>query len=230
MSVAIVHVVVPAHDEEQLLGRCLASLRAAAEDLDGDVAVRTTVVLDRCTDGSAEIAASYGADLVAVDAACVGVARAAGVDRVAALAAGHDPRTVLVATTDADSVVPVTWLRHLRDLVAVGHELVVGAVRPDPADVSGPALARWTSLHHRPAAHVHGANLAFTLAAYERVGGFPPVGTHEDVLLVAAMRSAGCRWTTGTTVLTSGRTVGRAPGGFAAYVGALVAETGCGQS
>lgn len=71
---------------------------------------------------------------------------------------------------------------------------------------------------------MHGANLAFTLAAYARSGGLRPVDLHEDQLLVKAMRAAGCRWTTGTSVQTSGRTTSRVRGGFATYLSTLVAQ------
>jgi len=227
MTGRIVHVVVPAHDEEELLGACLASVATAAARLLAEVpgvVVRTTVVLDRCTDASAAIAATYGVDTVVVDAANVGVARAAGLDRVAALADGHPSERVLVASTDADCVVPDRWLVDLHALAAAGHDLVVGAVHPDPEDLPLGALERWREWHRRPEAHVHGANLAFTLAAYVRSGGLRPVGLHEDVLLVTAMRAAGCRWTAGTSVQTSGRTTSRVRGGFASYLAALVVQ------
>jgi hypothetical protein len=168
MTGYIVHVVVPAHDEEELLGACLVSVATAAARLLAEVpgiAVRTTVVLDRCTDGTAAIAATYDVDTV-----------------------------------------------------------VVGAVHPDPADLPLGALERWRERHRRPEAHVHGANLALTLAAYARSGGLRPVDLHEDVRPVTAMRAAGCRWTTGTSVQTSGRTTSRVRGGFASYLAALVMQ------
>ncbi|GAA4703589.1 glycosyltransferase [Nocardioides conyzicola] len=227
MIVDVVHVVVPAHDEEELLGACLASVATAATALVTDlpgVVVRTTVVLDGCTDGTAAVAATYGVDTVAVDATSVGVARATGVERVAAQAEGHPPERVLVVSTDADCVVPERWLVDLWALASAGFDLVVGAVDPDPADLPSGVLDRWRDRHRRPEAHVHGANLAFTLAAYARSGGLRPVRLHEDVLLVAAMRDAGCRWTTATSVRTSGRTMGRVPGGFATYLAGMVAQ------
>jgi glycosyltransferase involved in cell wall biosynthesis len=223
----IVHVVVPAHDEEELLGACLASIAAAAARLVlelPEVIVRTTVVLDGCTDGSAAVAAAYGVDTVVVDAANVGVARAAGVDRATELARGHAPERVGLASTDADCVVPELWLVDLHALLAAGYDLVVGAVHPDPADLSLGVIERWRDRHRRSEAHVHGANLGFTLAAYARSGGLQPVSLHEDVLLVEAMRSAGCLWTTSASVQTSGRTAGRVRGGFATYLSALVAQ------
>jgi glycosyltransferase involved in cell wall biosynthesis len=227
MRIEVVHVVVPAHDEEELLGACLASVARAAANLLSDrpgVVVRTTVVLDRCTDGTAAVAAAYGVDTVVIDATSVGVARAAGIDRVLTLAGGRPPGQVLVASTDADCVVPEPWLVDLHALVSAGYDLVVGAVHPDPADLPLGVLERWRERHRRPDAHVHGANLAFTLAAYAHSGGLQPVGLHEDVLLVDAMRAAGCRWTTSTSVQTSGRTTGRVAGGFATYLSGLVAQ------
>lgn len=227
MTIEVVHVVVPAHDEEALLGDCLASVVTACAALAADlptVVVRTTVVLDRCTDASGAVAAAYGVDTVVVDATSVGVARAAGVERVAALAGGHPAERVLVVSTDADCVVPELWLVDLWALVSAGYDLVIGAVHPDPADLPRGVVERWRDRHRRPEAHVHGANLAFTLAAYGRSGGLAPVALHEDVLLVAAMRAAGCRWTAATSVQTSGRTTGRVSGGFATYLAGLVAQ------
>jgi len=227
MTMAVVHVVVPAHDEEQLLGACLASVATATARLLADlpgIAVRTTVVLDRCTDQTAAVAATYGVDTVVVDAASVGVARAAGIARVAELADGQPPESVLVVSTDADCVVPDLWLVDLHALVAAGYDLVVGAVHPDPADLPVRVVERWRARHRRPQAHVHGANLAFTLAAYDRSGGLQQVDLHEDLFLVEAMRAAGCQWTVSTSVQTSGRTTGRVRGGFATYLADLVAE------
>jgi glycosyltransferase involved in cell wall biosynthesis len=132
------------------------------------VVVRTTVVLDGCTDETAAVVAAYGVDTVVVDATCVGVARAAGVERVVELAGGHLAERVLVASTDADCVVPETWLVELLAHAAAGHDLVVGAVHPDPDDLPVGVVERWWARHRRPEEHVHGANLAFTLAAASR--------------------------------------------------------------
>ena len=55
-------VVVPARNEERLLPRCLQALQDAADRLAAErpgVAVRVVVVLDRCSDGSAEIVAGW---------------------------------------------------------------------------------------------------------------------------------------------------------------------------
>lgn len=52
-------VLVPAHDEEVLIGGCVASLLAAEHPVDRR---RVVVVADNCTDGTAAIAREHGAD------------------------------------------------------------------------------------------------------------------------------------------------------------------------
>ena len=222
-------VVVPAHDEEELLGRCLTSVAAAAAQLRTArpaVLVETMVVLDRCRDGSEAVAAQHPVEVLRIDAACVGVARARGVEQAARTCADLDPARVWVASTDADTTVSSTWLTQQVDAAEAGAHLVVGRVEPDTADLDGRVHAAWHRLH--PAAgdshHVHGANLGIRLDAYELAGGFPPLREHEDAVLVAAARRLGLRVASGTTAVTSGRLQGRAGGGFAGYLRRLRAH------
>ncbi|UAL29421.1 glycosyltransferase [Nocardioides rotundus] len=215
--------VVPARDEEELLPGCLDSMARAVEQLDmrhPGVHCTVTVVLDGCTDRSADaVGHRPWESALEADVRRVGAARAIGVLEAEQRLGQHDPAGVWVANTDADTRVPPHWLTEQVRLAALGHGLVVGTVRPDPADLTEAELARWQAGHrlvegHR---HVHGANLGFSLAAYRRVGGFPPVTAHEDVALVAAMRAAGVPWcaTTRTEVTTSGRRWSRVEDGFA---------------
>ena len=202
-------------------------MRAAADRLRAevpDVVVRTTVVLDRCTDGTAAVVAAFGVDVVEVDAGSVGVARAAGVRRVEELSSGCPPGAVLVVGTDADCVVPESWLVELHQLVVAGFELVVGAVHPDPADLPHSVLAQWRARHRRTRGARPRRQPRLHAGRPRPAGGTQPVRLHEDVLLVEAMRTSGCRWTTGTSVQTSGRTSGRVTGGFATYLAGLVAQ------
>ena len=55
-------VLVPAHDEEQMIASCLAAIEADRRPRD-----RVLVVADRCTDATAEIARSFGADVLERD-------------------------------------------------------------------------------------------------------------------------------------------------------------------
>lgn len=224
-----VGIVVPARDEERLLPRCLDALGTAISRLGverPDVLVRVVVVLDTCTDRTRQVAdACPFVMAVSVEVACVGAARAVGADHVAR-AHGMHPDNLWLLTTDADSAVPADWLTSHVELAESGFDAVVGTVEPDQADLSADVLGRWRSQHrlvlgHR---HVHGANLGMRFSAYAAAAGFETLLTHEDVRLVRRLRRNGARIlaTPHFPVLTSGRTEARAPGGFAAYLSALV--------
>jgi hypothetical protein len=218
----IVHVVVPAHDEQALVGECVRSLLVAVEDLvehHPEVEPRLTVVADRCADLTAQVAAELGADVIAVDAGCVGSARQAGVRRVEAAAGDVPADRVWVANTDADTVVPPHWLTRQLDLAATGFALVLGTAVPDHRGIDPTVLEAWHDLHTLTEGHphVHGANLGISLAALQRAGGFTPVQLGEDVALSEAVRRAGLPWcaTATTQVTTSSRLLSRVESGFA---------------
>jgi glycosyltransferase involved in cell wall biosynthesis len=101
----MIGVVVPAHNEEDHLGACLASLRrsGSSPQLQGE-AVMIVVALDSCTDRSESIARKCDAKVVSVHGHNAGVARAAGAE----LALQSGARWL--AFTDADSVVAQNWL------------------------------------------------------------------------------------------------------------------------
>ncbi len=223
-----VWVVVPAKNEEELLPRCLDALARAVARLEvrRRLDVSVVVVLDACTDRSAEIVAGHPTiKALRIDAAAVGAARAHGLDTILRRTGAAQRARVWVASTDADTVVPEHWLLRQVEAAAEGLDLLIGSVEPDPADLDPDELVAWWARHTIPEGHdhVHGANLGFRLDAYAAVGGFEPVAVHEDVRLVQALRAAGVRWraTTQTQVLTSGRRWGRTPAGFAAYVRSL---------
>lgn len=228
-----VGVVVPARDEEARLGACLDAIADARSDLMAarrDVEVDVVVVLDRCQDGSgAVVAARPDVSVLVVDAGVVGVARDRGVrhhlDR--ARANGVPPSHLWLAHTDADSLVPRDWLTVHLTLAEFGADAVVGQVQVDLRDRPATVAVRyWATYEVREGhPHVHGANLGCTGAAYESVGGFPPVAEHEDVALVRALRGAHrVHATPAAAVRTSARRDGRTPGGFAGHLRSLEAS------
>jgi glycosyltransferase involved in cell wall biosynthesis len=217
-------VIIPAADEEQRIGRCLAAVAAARRHLhhsDPAIAVRTIVVLDGCQDGTAMIAAaSPDVQTVAVTAGSVGAARRAGVG--AALAGAGSPRELWLANTDADSLVPETWLRFMVAEARQGVHLVLGTVTPGP-DLGPRTRAEWLGRHHLREGHphVHGANFGIRGDAYLALGGWPPLRTGEDTELARrAARTGHLRIsrTASIPVITSVRRDGRAPRGFSSYL------------
>lgn len=183
-AVSDIQVVIPAHDEEDWLGECLAALARSVTR--SPVPVRTTVVLDACADATAS-RIPPGVAVLEVECRNVGAARAAGFD-----AARSGPHTWF-ATTDADSLVPENWLvAQLRS--ARQHDVVVGTIRVDDWSPRTPVVARAHDAAYRPVdghPHVHGANLGLSAAAYARLGGFAPLAVHEDADLVARAEAAG---------------------------------------
>jgi len=213
-------IVVPVHDEAALLDRCLRALAMAVSAVDIPCEVR--IVLDACTDGSASVAARHPFPVVHLAGGAVGAARASGIHRAMANLAHLPPDRVWIANSDADSVVPANWLRDQLDSAEAGADVVVGTVRPDFDDLSPRHRQLWLETHipGLPNGHTHGANLGLRASTYLAAGGFTPVGEHEDVHLVDACRRIGASIVASDAaeVLTSGRFVGRTPGGYAGYL------------
>ena len=214
-------IVVPAHDEQNLLPACLASLRAAARHPAlRHVAVHLVPVLDACSDDSGEVARG-GLEVAARN---VGVARAAGFSRVLAAEAGRPADELWLATTDADSTVPSHWLAAQVRLACQGAEVVAGTVRvQDWSEQPALARSRFGQTYGAPGQghlHVHGANLGMSAAAYLDAGGVPPLALAEDQALVDALRGRARRLvaTGRIPVTTSGRRESRTVGGFADHL------------
>lgn len=216
------------HDEVELLPRCLAAVRVAADA--AGVPVHVLVVLDGCTDGSSAVIAAAGplglsTQVLRVAGANVGAARAAG---CAALLHQHSAAGLWLATTDADSEVGPSWLRRQLGYARAGYDAVAGTVTIDDWTSYGAQEQRAYLLRYRQRwghQHVHGANLGFSAEAYLAVGGFTALRTGEDVALIAALTATGCRiaWAGDVPVLTSGRRQGRAPNGMSRFLSALPA-------
>ncbi|HEX3958857.1 MAG TPA: glycosyltransferase [Trebonia sp.] len=221
-----VGVIVPAHNEQDLLPACLASLRRAARALRG-TQVHPVVVADACRDSTAKVARRGGATVVTISARNVGAARAAGVREVLGRTRHLDPADIWLATTDADTVVPVNWLRQQARYASQGWDAVVGTIQvadwsgyqPATRSLFGERYDGETGLHP----HVHGANLAFRASAYLMAGGFPAASTAEDHALVAALTAGGSRVlrTRALPVITSARRESRTPHGFSHYLAEL---------
>lgn len=230
MTFRAVAVVIPAHNEEELLPAALEAVSVAAgrPELAG-VRVLTVVVADACRDRTADVARRAGALVVPAQGHSPGRARAIGTERALRELGTPDDDT-WIAATDADSEVPAQWLVHHARSAAEGWDAVVGTVTVRTTE----ALARrhraayeatrpptGTSWRHP---HVHGANLGLTARAYRDIGGFLPLDVGEDRALVAALESRGHRVlrSAAAPVVTSARPLGRARGGFASHMAALL--------
>lgn len=227
---AAIGVVIPARNEQERVDGCLAAVTASAARLrrrpgGAQVPVRIVVVLDDCRDGTAERVARWpGVCPVVCTAGRVGAARSVGIEQVLARFArdGLPEAAIWIANTDADSTVPAGWLGLQAAAARRGAAMLLGTVRPDPAELDREIRQRWFRRHRLGDGHphVHGANLGVRADWYRRVGGFPLVARQEDVALAGAVAAAGGRIdrTGAGPVQTSARLSGRAPGGMADYL------------
>lgn len=213
-------VVVPAHDEEQLITAALDAIAAAAAAIAPRARTTVVVVANACTDRTADLARARGAAVVEADIADVGAARAAGFAWAMTQGAGALDR-LWFATTDADSRVPSEWLAAQLGAAAGGGDVYLGTVALEPA-----ARASFTAWVQSYAAsrddaghgHVHGASMGMRATAYVAAGGFRSMECDEDADLVTRLTAGGARivWDESCPVITSSRLVARAPRGVAA--------------
>ena len=232
-------VVVPAHNEEQTIAASLDSvlfaIRTASPRLHQ---AKVVVVADRCTDQTVSIVRSAHADNDAVlvsecSEGNVARARAFGVAIGRGAVSMPDTRKVWVANTDADTIVPSDWIS--RQLAfADGHACGVAGVVEVHEFADLPSSApRHFAAHYSSTIpdsgshpHVHAANLGFRLDAYDRAGGWGRLPRSEDRDLWSRLQRSGAPLVAASDlrVVTSGRAVGRVPGGFADWLRHHVTE------
>lgn len=161
-----VSVVIPARDDAEGIGRCVAAV--LAQDTPPDQVV---VVDNGSTDRTAEVATRAGATVISEPRPGSYIARNSGV-RVTA--------SEIVAFTDADCSPTSTWLTHLLEPFAdAGVGGVSGVVLPSEVRT---APQRWalqrrlldqeTSHHHPFLPFAATANVAYRREVWERLGGF----------------------------------------------------------
>ncbi|MEC7521748.1 MAG: glycosyltransferase [Myxococcota bacterium] len=213
-------VVIPARDEAHTVGDAVRTARRALRRA-GLGWAPVVVVADGCADDTAAVAAEAGALVVETRAGCVGAARAAGA-RALLSTLGADPARTWIASTDADTRVPVRWIERHLDAARAGVHALAGVVRvgsfsEHPEGARARFAARYELRSDGTHPHVHGANLGVRADAYLAVGGFPALPVAEDHALWRALGEAGFRRQASTRVwvTTSGRRRGRAPRGFA---------------
>jgi glycosyltransferase involved in cell wall biosynthesis len=210
----VIGIVIPAHQEQELIGAAVVAARLAAGHLSlAGEEVQIVVVLDACSDDTGAIAHAHGARTIAVSERNVGAARAAGSEVLLARGARW------LAFTDADTVVAADWLATQ---LALQSDAVCGCVQVGDWAVHGVQaedLRAAFESQYRPVEghrHIHGANLGVSATAYRRAGGFQALTSSEDVALVDALIASGASVTfsAGPRVITSARPDHRAPAGF----------------
>lgn len=195
-----VSIVVPAHDEEKLLGETLRALATSAAAM--DVPYEVIVVDDGSTDRTAEVARDHGAAVVAVNVRQIAAARNAGA-RVA--------RGQLLIFVDADTLVPPAVLRQAIDAWRGGA--VGGGAMPTFPE----GTARWadamisaTCWFMRRVRWAAGCFVFVRRDAFEAVGGFDErFYASEEIHFSRAVKKRGRFVIVADRVMTSARKADR---------------------
>jgi len=199
----MISVVIPAFNEQGYIVRCLESLKN--QDYAGDFEV--IVVDSQCTDGTVSIARKMGARVISQGER--GIARARQCGFVAA-------RGEIIASTDADTLLPEDWLSRIDCLFAREPQAVAVAGHFLLSD--GPLPVRFwlkVSLLLMPFItwlipglwNFSGTNFAVRASVFNRLGGFnTELEFGEDVDLCRRLRQEGkVVFEPGLLVRTSGR-------------------------
>lgn len=161
-------VVIPAHNEEKYIGKCLRAVRSAAKYVIPD-RVEVIVVANRCTDRTAAIAEHYGAKVVMNGDKCISAVRNAGIR-----AAGGE----IIVTVDADSLMTKLSLREVAEMLESG-DFVGGGTMPrfDRKSLGITCSALYVAANVMPImwrnkAMLSGAMFWFYKRDFELTGGF----------------------------------------------------------
>jgi glycosyltransferase involved in cell wall biosynthesis len=163
----LISIVIPAHNEEQFLSETLRAIKTQTYKN-----FEVIVVDNNSTDATAQIAKAYGARVISESIKGVAAARQAGF-----MAA----KGSIIASTDADTIVPHNWLSRISekfesrpDIVAYGglYSLYSG---PLSARMAFPDIAYLAWCIHRLTSgswSLPGSNMAVRADAFKSIGGF----------------------------------------------------------
>jgi glucosyl-3-phosphoglycerate synthase len=231
-------VVVPARNEEELIGSCLRAL-AEQEGVPCEE-YEVLLVLDRCTDGTEALARDVAASYPSLRLYCLdgpgkgsGHARRVGMevacDRLHAVGRPH----ALISSTDADTIVAPDWISAQLAANERGARAIGGRIELADDGTVPKALIEWHLIRgdsryrkllsepepSRRTEHwqFSGASMAVTAAVYRKIGGLEPRDALEDEQLERVLHRHGVpiERLLSVRVATSARFVGRASQGLA---------------
>ena len=116
MSLPSVSVIIPAHNEEKYVERCIESINEAASVYGGDV--EKIVVCNRCTDHTALLAENAGARVVYNEDRCIAIVRNDGIKAA---------RGEIILTVDCDNRMTRGTIKEAVSLLETGKYIGGGA-------------------------------------------------------------------------------------------------------
>ena len=173
-------VVIPAHNEERYIARCLRAAAWAAKRYGGRV--EAIVVCDRCTDRTAQIAQRLGARTIEVEERCIARVRNAGI---------RAARGDIVVTIDADNTMTPGTLTEIAALLDTGRYIGGGA----PIRFERYSFPLWCNdMMCRVGFAVTGLYCGIFWAerrTFDAIGGFVEKRAMEDAATAKALRAYG---------------------------------------
>ena len=173
-------VIIPAHNEERYVARCIGSVRRAADH--SGFKTEIIVVCNRCTDRTAELAKAHGARIIENEDRCIAAVRNAGIR-----AACGD----IIVTIDCDNRMTRGTLREIAYLLRTGRYIGGGA----PIRFERYSFPLWCNdMLCRLSFRITGLYCGIFWAERETflaVGGFSELKAMEDAATAKALRAYG---------------------------------------
>ena len=233
-----VSVVVPARNEETLVGSCLRAL--AVQEGVARTGYEVLLVLDRCTDTTRERALEVAGEFPELRLHLLygpgegsGHARRVGMEAACERLLGLGRPRGLISSTDADTVVAPGWLAAQLEAASRGARAIGGRIELADDESLSEEILSWHAergrLRHQKLLsdpdnsgktehwQFSGASLALTAAVYREIGGLEPRASLEDEHLEQVLRRQNIpiERLLSVRVTTSARLSGRAKRGLA---------------
>ena len=175
-----ISVIIPAHNEEKYIARCINSIKRSAKYFKGNVEI--IVVCNRCTDQTAEIAKENGAKVVFNEDRCIAKVRNIGIE----MANGE-----IIATIDADNRMTKGTLSEISNLLKTGKYIGGGA----PIHFERYSFPLWCNdIMCRISFRLTGLYSGIFWAkkdTFEAIGGFVEQKAMEDVATAKLLKKYG---------------------------------------
>ena len=173
-----ISVIIPAHNEEKYIARCIHSIKTAA----GEDPVEIIVACNRCTDHTADIATAQGARVVEENAYSIAKVRNAGIKAAT---------SSIIVTIDADNRMTPGTLREIQEKLACGRFIGGGA----PIRFERYSFALFLNdFLCRASFKITGLYCGMIWAekkTFDEIGGFVDIKAMEDVTTAKKLKSLG---------------------------------------
>ena len=173
-------VIIPAHNEEKYIKRCIDSVKESANGYAGETEI--IVSCNRCTDATADIAKENGAKVIFNDYRCIAKVRNDGI---------HAASGDIIVTIDADNRITPGTLSEISDLLGSGKYIGGGA----PMRFERYSFPLWCNdIMCRVSFGITGLYCGVFWAkkeTFEKIGGFVEMKAMEDAATAKLLKKLG---------------------------------------